>query len=267
LYEPLVSDEREEGIPSWVPDWRCLLKRRNLGHSFTGPPMTFFGARKATTPSSLYSYLKLDGAKVVTKGILLHTVVLLGLAQAADDRSNLHLEHLVNVQQSMQGFKYSCTLTNVLYPTGENIDEVLARILESGQPRDADQYLNSASGSLAVLDVQLEMITADYDHTANHYPLTLAEIRRLYKGEPQGLRNVARAIAGRVFGFTDQGSAGLFPSNTRYGDTICILQVFRVPIVFVLRRGSEGCWISVGDAYAEGMMQGRWLATGHASRK
>jgi hypothetical protein len=209
--------------------------------------------------------LKLDGAKVVTKGILMHTVVFLGLAQAADDGSNLHLEHLVNVLQSMQGFKYSCTLTNVPYPTGENIDEVLARILEAGQPRDADQHLNLASESLAVRDIQLEMITAGYDHTANHYPLTLAEIRRLYKEKPQGLRNMARAIVGQVFRLTDQGYVGLFPSNTRYGDIICILQGFRVP--FVLRRRSEGCWILVGGAYIDGMTQGEMLATGHASRK
>jgi hypothetical protein len=109
------------------------------------------------------------------------------------------------------------------------------------------------------------MITAGYDHTANHYPLTLAEIRRLYKEKPQGLRNMARAIVGQVFRLTDQGYAGLFPSNTRYGDIICILQGFRVP--FVLRRRSEGCWILVGGAYIDGMTQGEMLATGHASRK
>jgi hypothetical protein len=258
LYEACVSDEREEGIPSWVPDWRCLPKRRNLGHSFTGSPVTFFHAGK--TPSYLNSYLKLEGAKAVTKGILLHTVVVLGPAQAADDGSNLHLEHLVNVLQSMQGFRWSCTLSNEHYPTGENIDEVLARVLEAGQPRDADQYLNSARESQTVRDIQLEMIIADYEHTANHYPLTLAEIRRLYKEEPQGLRNAARAIAGRVFGLTDRCYAGLFPSNTRYGDRICIFQGFRVP--FVLRRGSEGCWILVGDAYVHGMMQGEMVGDG-----
>jgi hypothetical protein len=46
LYEACVSDEREEGIPSCVPDWRCLPKHRNLGHSFTGSPVTFFHAGK-----------------------------------------------------------------------------------------------------------------------------------------------------------------------------------------------------------------------------
>jgi hypothetical protein len=263
LYEACVSDEREEGIPSWVPDWRCLPKRRNLGHSFTGSPVTFFHAGIATTPSDpsyRNSYLKREVVKVVTKGILLHTVVFLGPAQAADDGSNLHLEHLVNVLQSMQGTRLGCTLTNEPYPTGENIDEVLARVLEAGQPRDADQYLNSARESQTVRDIQLELLIADYDHTANHYPLTLAEIRRLYKEEPQGLRNAARAIAGRVYGLTDQGYAGLFPSNTRSGDRICILQGFRVP--FVLRRGSEGCWILVGDAYVHGMMQGEMVGDG-----
>jgi hypothetical protein len=74
-----------------------------------------------------------------------------------------------------------------------------------------------------VRHIEHEMIIAHYDHTATHYPLTLAEIRRLYKEEPCGLRNAARAISGRVFGLTDQGYARLFPSNTRYGDRIYIL--------------------------------------------
>jgi hypothetical protein len=253
LYEACVSDERGGGLPSWVPDWRSLPKRKNLGHSIRAPPGRFFHAGYLVAPLKSYLKLDVDVIKLVTKGVLLDTVVALGPAQAADDGSSLHLEHLLNVLLSMRLFKITCES----YPTGENIDEVLARILEADQPRYQD-HVTSFRESNSVRDLQLDMFIEHYDHTKLNYPLTLAEIRRLYNEEPHGLRNAARAIAGRVFGITDRRYAGLFPSNVRNGDRICILQGFRVP--FVLRKGSAGCWILVGDAYVDGMMQGEMVS-------
>jgi hypothetical protein len=68
----------------------------------------------------------------MTNEILLPTVVLLEPLQTAGDGLNLHLEHLLNMLQSMQGLKWRYTLTSTSYLFGENMDGVFARILEVG---------------------------------------------------------------------------------------------------------------------------------------
>lgn len=203
--------------------------------------------------SSRKEILKTDALVLVAKGFILQTVVVLGNAEQATNPSGLSVDHLLNILQIMQAFK----VIYRSYPTGEAIDAVLAKVLVAEQPRREDNVTSFREFS-EMQDIRLEInVTSHSNDIAQKYPLTIAETIRLQREEPQGLKLAARAIAGRVFGVTDQGYAGLLPSNTHQGDKICVLPGFPVP--FVLREGSNECWTLIGDAYINGIMQGEMV--------
>ena len=74
---------------------------------------------------------------------------------------------------------------------------------------------------------------------------------------------IARNLGNRRFGVTQLGYMGLFPRQAEAGNFIAMLKGAKAP--FVLRQITPNLpttYVLIGDAYVQGMMQGRELKMG-----
>ena len=174
------------------------------------------------------------------KGFIVQTILVLCHPEDSGIQGVPNLFHLINVLSDVE----TCEKRMTTYSTGENIDFVLERVLEAGQPRDHENVTFFWENNTA-RDILLKTELKSLEDKG----ITLTQGNK----DSMALKNTARAIAGRRLAVTDKSYIGLVPTTTRRGDKVCVVYGFTVP--FILCRKAEH-YSLVGDCYIHGLMQG-----------
>lgn len=134
FYETAIADRRSERLPSWAPDWSSIPTRMNLGQQWSKTGKWLFKAGGMQSASGPKARLVVNGRVLITVGYVLQTIVILGKSEDREFPNTPNLEHILNVMRDIDRFK------GLLkgYPTGESVDMVFSRILETDQPHNQD---------------------------------------------------------------------------------------------------------------------------------
>jgi Heterokaryon incompatibility protein (HET) len=257
LYEAAVSDKWEEGLPSWVPDWTEVRTRMNLAHSLSRSGECYFSAGSKETGKGPRPVLEIDGKVLKSTGFVFGMILNLGKAEEEAARGKAPgMARAITILGEMLKI---CDRRNV-YPTGEDLFDVVDMILEADQQREGDSsgipfYYGDSNKQGFLPRLQPE----ELESVPNDLPEVMIEriVQFFMSVNRYQLRNISMAIAGRRFAMTTKAYAGLVPTAAQIGDEIVILQGFRVP--FVLRQRPVGGFVLIGDCYLHGIMLGEAL--------
>lgn len=249
IAEALVSDRSDKSLPSWVPDWSETPVCINLSQTMNETNGWFFRASSSPRDKSLSSEtMRVEGNSLVAKGAIVQTVSIVGGDRpipgiTKEDAPNLH--RLINVFSYVQIFLD----TDYEYPTGEDKNTVVWKLLEADQAKN-DMNITSFWESSYSRDLLCEPELSLPSSEGDPFVKAMDSRRR---EDPQGYRNMCRAVVGRRCAFTDGGYIALVPDTTKKGDKVCLLKGLPVPVV--VREVGEK-YSLVGDAYIHGLMMG-----------
>jgi hypothetical protein len=200
FYETAIADRRSERLPSWAPDWSSIPTRMNLGQQWSKTGKWLFKAGGMQSASGPKARLVVNGRVLITVGYMLQTIVILGKPEDREFPNTPNLEHILNVMRDMDRFR------GLLkgYPTGESVDMVFSRILETDQPRNQDNCTSAVENNEhrdIMLQPELETVPS------NAADVVTQKVLRMSRYDPRGLKNIARTIPGRRLGITDKSYA------------------------------------------------------------
>jgi hypothetical protein len=133
LYEAVRSDRASGDLPSWIPDWSEVPTRMNLEQQWSRTGKWLFSAGGAQTREGPKESIRMETDKVLSiKGFIVQTILILGYPEDRGIEGAPNLTHLLNVISDV----VTCKKRMATYPTGENVDFVMDRVIEADQPRD-----------------------------------------------------------------------------------------------------------------------------------
>jgi len=256
LYEAARSYGREEGLPSWVPDWTEFPVRTIIGNPWCYLTKRKFNAGSKGTGDGPRPVLEIDGKVLKSIGFVFGTILNLGTAEEEAARGKGPA--MPRVATVLGEMLQICNRRNV-YPTGEDLLDVMGMILEAGQARQKDSLDILVYDGDSNAQVLSEINREELEAGRNGLPDVMNDIIARFLGAASWdqMRNITSAIAGRRFAVTTKAYAGLVPTAAQRGDKTVILQGFGVP--FVMRRRSAGGFVLIGDCYFHGIMLGEAL--------
>jgi hypothetical protein len=259
--------------PSWIPDWSESPQRADFSDIISASGWFFKagGAKTTTGPKALFSH---EGRVLTAKGAVIQTVEVLGKVETERVPGCSNLSNLMTLMNDIQmwqaQFPKLYPKPAQRYPTDEQPNTVAAAILVAGQssaPTAFAKVHKDLSYDMMV-EFELDNPTDDAkDVEAIHL------VRDFHKDNPDAVRNMTRAVSGRLFCVsctaTEELYAGLVPASARSGDKIVVLQGCAVPYVLrplkmdgnVDADGHEQ-YALVGDCYIHGIMDGEALVDG-----
>jgi hypothetical protein len=253
LYQAAIADRRLESLSSWIPDWGSIPSRMNFGDQWSKTSGWLFNAGGKQSASGPKPTLIVNGRTLITRGYIVQKIATVGNTNISESQTP-NLDHFVEIFRDSSIFQGN----GKAYPTGEKWATVMEGIFESDQFRDRTD--TSSWENLEAMDIMLQPELQSVDRKDDDF--IRGVVRMLREEDPVGMRNMARSIRGRCFAVTDKGYAGLVPTKTKVGDTVCILRGFAVP--FILRE-KRPYYTLIGDCYIHGMMQGEMLDTHQAT--
>ncbi|KAH6693369.1 heterokaryon incompatibility protein-domain-containing protein, partial [Leptodontidium sp. MPI-SDFR-AT-0119] len=239
-----------DGLPSWVPDWstkiQCpfegLLRRfsacgRHLSNisfdnsqqrllSLSGTPVGpvhSVGARRPRIDTFL------DSEESVIEGL--------------EAMSRWHLDCITELTSMSQN------LGHVIYGAQEGLEDAICRTLVADVERQNISSLRNAGESSRQAYRILKTGPVDYVRRRCDLPL-LQKVESYYA-------HLTDTLGGRRVFILQNGHIGLGPSESHPGDLVVVIHGMSVP--FVLRKGDNGNFILVGEAYVHGIMYGEWV--------
>ena len=192
--------------------------------------------------------LRIEGNELITEGAIVQNIMIVGTAAPAQPSARANAIHLAKVIQDMSVF--IDRLAACQFPTGNNIDDILARVLEADQVRNEDGLTNWVEGGSSKTVLYAVDPAVLWQHIGNN---RYSFAREAHLRDPITVQNMVKATVGRRLAVTNKSYAALVPSSARCGDVICILWGARVPFVL---RPEEDHYVLIGDCYVEGMMCG-----------
>ena len=238
----LGSDNRppsETGsdLPSWVPDWRCRSTALDLDKSWDpirasmqDDANRMYNADSGLSRSPLVS----DSGYLEVEGLWVDTISRLE-GRATDSHSNLEIERSWCPSTKDDPYQF----------TSEKEFDAYLRTLVADIAQ-VPPGLNLARGQR----MDWAMLSASSPH--DHLEATDATVRMVSANLLDRLKTVTM---NRCFARTQHlRLMGLVPMFTVTGDAICVIAGCSVPLV--MRRGAEGHWQLIGQAYIHGLMDG-----------
>lgn len=252
-------EDRSDGLPSWVPDWRVfgnrtLVYRRPESHPEPGPCTILFTTSRSTSTDPVFSE---DGRRVRLHGHILDTIIDVGDIRPGTRTSREAVAHFVGWRNKIA----RCSHEKYYEPTGEPMIDVFYHTITMA---NLSNFLDDALAEYKVFDRSLLMLAdrlADrYDHYSASGDIPQVKVAGVWETVPSWpsieksvVTSASRPSVKRRMVRTERGYLGLVHGQTQVGDKIALFRGGLLPLV-IRKQGEE--WRVVGDGYVHGVMTG-----------
>ncbi|KIW01409.1 uncharacterized protein PV09_07173 [Verruconis gallopava] len=244
------EDRQMNELPSWAPDWTqhvpcpivfnnfndmetlylaCGTTSQSLENRFTGKHLKLSGCRVASIEAvSEISRIPQGGentGEAIVSAMRELRSNIIEFATSLELPDNLRDAIVMRVMSG--DTEYTNERKRLLMPADESAYQAAMRYIQLPL-RDEPGY-----------DMSFEKATSEF-HAGNRYIRAVdwvAESRRVFK--------------------SSAGQIGLAPQATKRGDLLCIFLGATVP--FILRETGEDAYLLIGEAYADGIMDGEFM--------
>jgi hypothetical protein len=248
---------REEGIPSWVPDWSKQGDIVPL--TATTKPSPFKAAmgrpHYELTQHRTFRPIRLLLNRLKVKGRIIDTVSDAKMESFSDPNHwigrNLHeylrLDEILSYLQ-----QWSSSSSERLPYTRERILKVL--LADGALLHETPEF----SQGVYLADAEMAELALAYRHFDSPDPFDSSRFQLAsYARNVHTLRSLSRIAAGRRLFVGEDGKLGLAHQSIENGDLICILHGSKTPVI--LRPRGDGWYETKGQCYFEDAMHGEAL--------
>ena len=256
-----VRWNRQEGLPSWVPDWSSYQRAYGLIFGSTAQNENMRACGDTTANPPRFSH---DGRTLWLQGAVVDQVKHVGgtfMRHGIDHTKPL--PRLVGPELAQQSHHWIVVRTLRIweklaldlktYPTGESIESAYHRTLVGGV-----DLAPQAVGDGATMS---DLYSAYWGHhlrfpgeSQKPSPLTPDEVRKNAQTYEHSM--FAVAYCRRLF-VTKKGYIGLGPNSTKPGDSVVLFCGGRTAYILRPRQNTDPCTYEfLGESYVRGMMNG-----------
>jgi hypothetical protein len=268
---------RNDSLPSWVPDWRP--GRSSYMLSLTARERTKTHNYRAAGDSKADIQLSEDRKLLGLQGYCVDQIVECGEVYGFEE--NTTEQSLL--QQLREGFHFGLSLrlrymdwqyiagvhTRGNYTLGGTKEDAFWRTLTAGYPFDTNTDFKQVKhdyrawhskllrfGSLRSwvphpILVALVVLKIVWDGLRTLVALTL--FLPLYDRSQEPFNEMAQCVSERKIFRTKKGFIGLAPQSIKEGDSVALFEGGMLPLII---RQSQDNWVIFGDCYVHGMMNG-----------
>lgn len=249
LYCAGLSEE-QTSLPSWIPDWtQNRAGKTDLGFKLNSDRHKAYHATKNSTTK--INLTAADRDTLFVHGGIIDNIALVNQdSSIGNEFTSLHrlLHWLIDLEC------YAAAIDR--YPTGENLNDVQARVLVSNIDLQGHEIPPASLSEAYVAFRKHTLAKAPVPFTNVASNRTPEESRELIiKARP--VTDVASAmINGRRPCLTGKSYLGHVPDATQPGDLVAILLGGTVPFIIRPRAQGDSAFWLVGECYIHGIMKG-----------